>query len=97
MNCLLKVKNLKLNNSLVFIKQSYFKVSKDIRLNSTHYVIMKILNKTELQQIAVNNSSDTDFTDIDKKMCCREVLFFSFWLLIQCYHQTIHYVLETIV
>ena len=41
----------KLNISLVFILQSYFKVPKDVRLNSTHFFIMKILNKRELQQM----------------------------------------------
>ena len=39
----------KLNISLVFISQSYFKVSKTIRVNATHYFITKILNKRELQ------------------------------------------------
>ena len=38
----------KLNISLVFITQSYFSVSKDVRLSSTHYLIMKINNKREL-------------------------------------------------
>ena len=45
----------KLNISIVFITQSYFKVSKDVRLNSTHFFIMKIPNKRELQQIALNH------------------------------------------
>ena len=53
----------KLNISIVFIAQSYFKVPKDVRLNSTHFFIMKIPNKRELQQIALNHSSDTDFKD----------------------------------
>ena len=35
----------KLNVSLVFITQSYFSVPKDVRLNSAHYLIMKINNK----------------------------------------------------
>ena len=43
----------KLNISLVFITQSYFSVLKDVRLNSTHYLIMKINNKRELQNIAI--------------------------------------------
>ena len=38
----------KLNISLVFITQSYFKVPKDVRLNTTHFFIMKIPNKREL-------------------------------------------------
>ena len=42
----------KLNISLVFITQSYFSVPKDVRLNSTHYLIMKINNRRELQNIA---------------------------------------------
>ena len=53
----------KLNISIVFITQSYFKVPKDVTLNSTQFFIMKILNKRELQQIPVNHSSDIDFKD----------------------------------
>ena len=45
----------KLNISLVFITQSYFSVPKDVRLNSTHYLIMKINNRKELQNIALNH------------------------------------------
>ena len=56
----------KLNISLVFIIQSCFKVPKDVRLNSTHFSIMKIPNKRELQLIALNYSSDTDFKDFMK-------------------------------
>ena len=51
----------KLKISLAFISQSYFKVSKTIRLNATHYFIMKIPNRRKLQQIASNHSSDIDF------------------------------------
>ena len=50
-----------LNISLVFITQSYFSGSKAIRLNSTHYFIMKTPNKRELQQTTFNHSSDIDF------------------------------------
>ena len=50
----------KLNISLVFITQSYFSVAKDVRLNSTHCLIMKINNK-ELQNIAINHSPDIDY------------------------------------
>ena len=58
----------KLKISLVFITQSYFKVPKDVILNSTHFFIMKIPNKRELQQIALNHSSNTkDFIKIQKK------------------------------
>ena len=56
----------KLNISIVFITQSFFKVSKDVRLNSTHVFIMKIKNKRELQQITLNRSSDIDFKDFIK-------------------------------
>ena len=56
----------KLNISIVFITQSYFKIPKDVRLNPTHFFIMKILNKRELQQIALNHSSDIDFKDFMK-------------------------------
>ena len=51
----------KLNISLVFITQSYFSVLKDVRLNSTHYLIIKINNKRELENIAINNSKDIDY------------------------------------
>ena len=44
----------KLNISFVFMTQSYFKVPKDVRLTSTHFFIMKIPNKKELQQTALN-------------------------------------------
>ena len=57
----------KLNISLVFITQSYFKVPKDVRLNTNCFFIAKIPNKRELQQIAINHSSDIstkDFTNI---------------------------------
>ena len=47
--------------SLVFITQSYFSVPKNIRQNATNYFVMKISNKTELQQILFNHSSDIDF------------------------------------
>ena len=52
------IRGRKLNIYLVFITQSYFKVSKDIRLNTTHLLITKILNKREIQQIVINHSSD---------------------------------------
>ena len=60
------IRGRKLNISIVFITQSYFKVPKDVRLNSTHFFIMKIPNKRELQQIALNHSSDIDFKDFMK-------------------------------
>ena len=56
----------KLNISIVFIMQSYFRTPKDARLNSTHDVIMKIQNKKELQNIAQENSGDIDFNEFLK-------------------------------
>ena len=51
----------KLNISLVFITQSYFSVPKDLRLNSTHYLIMKIKNRRELKYITINHSAGIDY------------------------------------
>ena len=64
----------KLNISLAFITQSYFSVSKDVRLNSTYYLIMKINNKRELQNIAINHSADIDYQDFIKiyRECTKE-------------------------
>ena len=64
----------KLNISLFFITQSYFFVPKDVRLNSTHYLIMKINNKRELQNIARNHSADIDYKDFVKiyRKCTKE-------------------------
>ena len=42
------IRGRKLNLSIVFITQSHFKVTKDVRLNTTHFFIMKIINKREL-------------------------------------------------
>ena len=57
------IKCIKFDISLVFITQSYFLVPKDIRLNSTRYLIMKIHDKRELQHIAINHSVDLDYKD----------------------------------
>ena len=64
----------KLNISLLFIPQSYFKVPKTISVNATHYFIMKIPNKRELRQIAPSHLSDIDFKDFMKlyKDCTKE-------------------------
>ena len=56
----------KINISLVFITQSYFSLPKDMTLNSTHYLIMKINNKRELQNIAINHSAYIDYNDFMK-------------------------------
>ena len=60
------IRGRKLNISIVFITQSYFKVSNDVWLNSTHFFVMESPNKRELKQIALNHSSDTDFKDFIK-------------------------------
>ena len=56
----------KLNILLVFISKFYFTAPKTIRLNATHYFSMKIPNKRELYQIALNHSSDIDIKDFMK-------------------------------
>ena len=68
------IRGRKLNISIVFIMQYYFKVPKDVRLNSANFFIMKIPNKRKLQQIALNHSSDIDFKDFMKiyKKCTAE-------------------------
>ena len=71
----------KLNISLVFIGKSYFKVPKNVRNNSTHFFIMKIPNKRELMQIAINHSSDIntkDFIEIYRKCTDKPYLFLVF-------------------
>ena len=63
-----------INISLVFITQSYFSVPKNVRLNSTHYLIVKINDKRELQNIAINRSADIDYQDFIKiyRGCTKE-------------------------
>ena len=69
----------KLNISLVFITQSYFSVPKDVRLNSTHYLIMKINNRKELQNVTIDHSADIDYKDFMEiyRECTKEP--FTFW------------------
>ena len=59
------IRGRKLNISLVFITQSYFKVPKDVKLNTTHFFISKIPSRRELQQIAINHSSDITSKDFE--------------------------------
>ena len=64
------IRSRKLNIFLVFITKSYFKVARDVRLNTTHFFITKIPSNRELQQIALFHSSDIytkDFINIYKK------------------------------
>ena len=67
----------KINVSIVFITQSYFRVLKDVRLNSTYYILMKIGNKKELKRIAEEKSGHFDYKDFlqiynccTRKPCC---------------------------
>ena len=64
----------KLNISLAFITQSYFSFPKGVRINSTHYLIMKFNNKRELQNITTNYSADIDYKDLMKiyRECTKE-------------------------
>ena len=64
------IRSRKLNIFLVFITKSYFKVARDVRLNTTHFFITKIPSNRELQQIVLFHSSDIytkDFINIYKK------------------------------
>ena len=76
-------------SSFIIITQWYFKVTKDVRLTSTHFFIMKIPNKRELQQIALNHSSDINSEDFIKIYikCTTEPYFC--WLMMQHLHQII--------
>ena len=79
----------KLNISYAFIS-----CAKNIRLNSMHYFIIKILNKRELQQMPFNHSSDIDsgnFVNIYKK--CTGTLY-SFLMLL--FHQMILYIAKNL-
>ena len=83
------IRGRKLNISLVFITESYFKIPKVVRLNSTHFSIMKIPNKRELQQIVLNHSVDISskgFIKIHKKCLLNHILF---WLIMLCLHPII--------
>ena len=64
----------KLNISIVFITQSYFRTPKGVRLNSMHYILMKISNKKELKSTAEENSGHLDFKDFLKiyNFCTKE-------------------------
>ena len=68
----------KLNISLVFITQSYFSAPKHVRLNATHYLIMRFNNRKELQNVAINHFADIDYKDFVKiyRECSNEPDFF---------------------
>ena len=68
----------KINISFLFITQLYFKVPKNVRLNTTHFFIAKILNKRQLQEIARNHSSDIkneDFINIYREFTAEPYYF----------------------
>ena len=72
------IRGRKLNISHVFITQPYFKVPKDVRLNTTHFFIAKIPDERELKQIAINHSSDIStkyFTNIYRKFTAQPYSF----------------------
>ena len=72
------IRGRKLNVSVVFITQSYFKVLKHINLNTTHFLIAKIPNNRKIREIAINHSSNIstkDFTNIYRK-CTAETYSF---------------------
>ena len=69
----------KINVSLVFITQSYFSVSENVRLNSSHYLILKISNSKNLQNIGIDHSADIDYKDFMEiyRECTKEPFNFS--------------------
>ena len=71
----------KINVSIVFITQSYFRALTDARLNSTHYILIKIGSKKELKRIAEEKSGHLDYKDFLKiyDYCTREP--YSFMLI----------------
>ena len=80
----------KLHISLVFITQSYFSVPQEARLNSTHYLIMKINNRKDLQQIAIDHSADINYKDFLKiyRNCTNEPYSF---LIIDVHNSTMKF------
>ena len=74
----LSIRGRKQNISLVCVTQYHFAVPKNIGINSTHCFIMKTPNKLELQQSALNHSSDIDFQDFMNlyKKCSAKLYYF---------------------
>ena len=71
----LSIRYRKLNISICFLKQSYFSISRDVRFNCAHYIILKLNSKRELQNIAINHSPDIDYKDFVKiyRDCTKEL------------------------
>ena len=82
------IRGRKLNISLVLITKSLFAVSKNVRLNTTEYLVMKVTSKRELQQIAFNRSSGIDFQDFTNlyKKCTAKLMINDYWWLILLLH-----------
>ena len=74
----LSIRCRKLNISICFLTQAYFSVPKYVRLNCTHYILFKLNNKRELQNIAINHSADIDYKDFIKiyRHCIKELFNF---------------------
>ena len=73
------IRGRKLNIFLVFITRSYFKVPKDVRMNTTRFFIAKIPIKRELRETAIDHSSDVsikDFNNIYRKFTVEAHSFF---------------------
>ena len=83
------IRGRKLNISLAFITQPDFKVPKDVTLNTTHFLISKIPNKRELQQIEINHSSDISTKDVENIYKNVQLNRIRFWLTILSLHQII--------
>ena len=79
----------KINASIVFIMESYFRALKDARLNSAHYILMKIGNKKELKRIAEEKSGHLDYKDfLEMYNCCtkRTIFFYDNRCETYCYY-----------
>ena len=72
-----KTRRQKLNISLVFVTYSYISLRKDVRLNTTRFLIMKIPNR---RQIDINHSSDIDFSGF--KSLYRNLMLIHFHFLV---------------
>ena len=66
----------KINISLVFITQSCLSVPIVVRLSTTHFLIIKINSRRELQNITINHSADIDYKDFMKRIYKRIIFFF---------------------
>ena len=64
------IRSRKINVSVIFISQSYFRISRDVRLNSSHFILMKLNDPREINNIANNHSltlSNKQFINLYKK------------------------------